>query len=325
MEEKIFNWCFIGTGALANKVAKQITKSKRHKIVSCYSRNIEKAKAFAKKYKAKAYEDIESAILDKNVDGVYIVTPHNTHYRFAKTSLSLGKPTLVEKPFTINSNETKELISLANEKNIYLCEAMWTFFSFSANQTIDLIKSNSLGKLKQASFNIHMKINKSSKRVFDPKRAGGALLDIGIYPICYAYRLFGKPQEIELKEKRIQNGIDLGEELIFHYENNFNVNISVAIDNLKGFEKAKIEGDEGKILIPFFHSSNRLYFKNNFFYKAFYKRNSFSYLNEFDKVSKEIKDGLIESKYVSHSETYEVMNLLDEIRDKMSLKYENLE
>ena len=101
-----FRWCFISTGPLAKTVAKQLLESGRHQIVSCYTRNFEKAKDFAGKYGAAAYETAEEAITAEGVEGVYVVTPHNAHFRFVKQALELGKPVLCEKAFTVTAQET---------------------------------------------------------------------------------------------------------------------------------------------------------------------------------------------------------------------------
>ena len=101
-----FRWCFIGTGNLAATVASQLRKSGRHEIVSCYTRNYVKGKAFAEKYGGTAYDTPEKAITAEGVEGVYIVTPHNAHYRYAELSLKLGKPVFCEKAFTVTAKET---------------------------------------------------------------------------------------------------------------------------------------------------------------------------------------------------------------------------
>ena len=203
-----FRWCFIGAGSLAKTVAFQLNRSGRHEIVSCYTRNYEKGIEFAKKYGGKAYKTPEEAITAEGVDGVYIVTPHNAHFRYAKLALELGKPVFCEKSFTVTAEETDQLIALAREKDLYLCEAMWTWFSPSANQTKKWIDEQKLGKIHSADFTYHVNIINGAERVRDPKRAGGALLDITIYPVTYAYRLWGIPQKIET-QGNVQNGIDI--------------------------------------------------------------------------------------------------------------------
>lgn len=321
-----FKWCFIGTGSLAKTVASQLNKSGRHEIVSCYTRNLEKGKEFAKKYGGIAFETSEKAITAKGVDGVYIVTPHNAHYRYVKQALELGKPVFCEKSFTVTAQETDELIALAREKDLYLCEAMWTWFSPSANQTKKWVNEQKVGKINSAEFTYHVNIINGAERVRDPKRAGGALLDITIYPITYAYRLWGIPEKIESKGN-LQNGIDVSEDIVFTYPN-FKVNISASIADFKGFEKMSIKGDKGEIKATLYHAMNGVTYKKSMFKKETFKGNGpkiNSYVDEFDTVAQEIREGLKESRMVPLKATSDVMHLLDEIREQIGLNYDNLE
>ena len=322
-----FRWCFIGTGTLAKIVAKQLLATGRHRIVSCYTRNYEKALSFASSFQAKAFESAEEAISAEGVDGVYIVTPHNAHFRFAKKALLLGKPVFLEKPFTVTAEETKELIELAKEKNVYLAEAMWTWFSPVAHKVKEWIDEKKCGKILSADFTYHLNSIRYAPRVADPKRAGGALLDITIYPITYAYRLWGKPSRIEAKA-RLENGIDLSEEILFHYEEGFSVSVSGSIVDFKGLEKMKIRGEEGTISSYFYHCQNKVGFRKDRFHKeSFHGKGGMflSYVEEFDAVAQDIREGRKESSLVPLEATYEVMLLLDEIRKLIGLEYENLE
>lgn len=322
---KPLRWCFIGTGKLASIVAKQFEKSKEHILVSCYSRNKEKGNEFAIKHHCTYYPDAMDAIRREDADIVYIVTPHNVHFHFAKLALEANKPVLVEKPFCMNSIEAKELVRIAKEKNLYLSEAMWTWYSYSANKVKEIIDSKRYGNVKGASFTYHLNSVNYAPRVKDRKRGGGALLDITIYPIFYAYRLFGYPKKIEAKA-RFENGIDLGEEVQMHFDKDIKVNISAAIDNLKGLEKGKIYFDEGKMIIPFYHSTSTFFYKKNFLsLKIYHKGKENSYLHEFDMVKKDFLQGRKESSFVPLNQTLDVMSLLDEIREKIGLVYDDLE
>lgn len=144
-----FGWCFIGTGTLAKQVSNEIQRSGRHNVVSCYSRSFEKAKDFADKYDTVAYENVEEAILADGVDAVYVVTPHNAHYRYVKKALELGRTVLCKKYFTVTAAETDELISLANKQNLYLCEAMWTWFAKPQIRSSNGLKVVKLEKLER--------------------------------------------------------------------------------------------------------------------------------------------------------------------------------
>ncbi len=321
-----FKWCFIGTGSLAKTVASQLNKSGRHEIVSCYTRNLNKGKEFAKKYGGSAYDTPEKAITADGVEGVYIVTPHNAHYRYVKQALELGKPVFCEKAFTVTAQETDALIALAKEKDLYLCEAMWTWFSPTANQTKKWIDEEKLGKIYSANFTYHVNIINGAERVRDPKRAGGALLDITVYPITYAYRLWGMPQKIESKGV-LKHGIDISEEIVFTYSD-FKVNISASIADFKGFEKMSIKGEKGEIKATLYHAMNGVTLKKSMFKKETFKGNGpklNSYLDEFDTVAKEIREGIKESRMVPLKATSNVMHLLDEIRTQIGLNYDNLE
>lgn len=321
-----FRWCFIGTGNLAKIVAAQLNKSGRHEIVSCYTRNFEKAQAFATKFGGIAYDTPEKAILADGVDGVYIVTTHNAHYRYAKLAIELQKPAFVEKAFTVTAAETDELIALAKEKNVYLCEAMWTWFSPTANKVKEWIDTNKIGKINSASFTYHMKTTGRNDRHEDQRRAGGALLDITIYPITYAYRLWGIPEQIEARGT-LQNGVDLGEDIVFTYPD-FKVNISASINDFNGLEKMIINGESGRISALLYHCKNGVTFKRGPFNKERFKGYGpllNSYLDEFDAVSDDIRAGRKESPYVPLNATSDVMHILDEIRYQIGLEFNDLE
>lgn len=322
-----FRWCFIGAGSLAGTVASQLKKSGRHEIVSVYTRNYEKGKAFAGKHGGTAYDTPEKAITAEGVEGVYIVTPHNAHFRYAKLSLELGKPVFCEKAFTVTAKETEALISFAREKNLYLCEAMWTWFSPSANMTKKWLDEGKIGKVREASFSYHCRTVGYKGRHTDPKRAAGALLDITIYPITYAYRLWGKPEKIETKAK-LKDGIDLGEDIVFTYPNGMKVNITASINDFVGLEKMVIQGEKGKITAPFYHAMNGVTCKTGLFGKETFKGDGpklNSYLDEFDAVAEDIRAGKKESSMVPLSVTLAVMKILDEIREQMGLDYGELE
>lgn len=323
---KEFGWCFIGTGRLAHTVAKQLLSSGRHKIVSCYTRDFEKAKVFGEKYSCKAYEKAEDAISDSEAEGVYVVTPHNAHYRFVKMALDLNKPVLCEKAFTVTASEAEKLIKVAREKKIYLCEAMWTWFSASANKCKEWIDEERIGKIRSASFTYHMKSINFAPRVSDPKRAGGALLDITVYPITYAYHLWGMPQKIKA-EGRIENGIDVTDDIVFSYDG-FDVDISASIVDGRNFEKMRIRGEKGMISALLYHMMNGITISKGLFNREKFKGPGpkiNSYLDEFDTAAQDIRAGKTESAQHTLQNTLDVMRIMDEIRGQIGLVYEELE
>ena len=313
-----FRWCFIGTGKLAHQVAGEITESQRRRIVSVYTRRPEAGQEFARAFGAVSYMDARHAICDPQTEGVYIVTPHNSHHEYAKLAIELGKPVLCEKPVTTDAVQAEELIRLAKEKNVYFAEAMWTWFSPVAHQVKRWLDAGEFGDIKKVIANYHMNSIAYAPRVSDPARAGGALLDIGVYPITYLYRLFGHPEEIRC-EGVLKNGIDVSEDV--HMTINGTVyTASASIVDFKGLEKIKITGNKGSITIPMFHMAKKavLHRRGN---GSEVFRGDGSYLNEFDCAAREIRQGLTESPLVPHQATLDVMKIMDECRRQMGLVY----
>lgn len=314
-----FNWCFIGAGTLANTVAKEILPSGRHRISAVYTRNNQKCRDFAGKYGGTAYDSAEAAICAPDVDGVYIVTPHTSHYQYAKLALSLGKPVLCEKPVTVTAQEAAELFALAKGTNVYLAEAMWTWFSPVARKVKQWYDAGELGELRHVEARYHMDSRKYAARCTDPNLAGGALLDVGIYPITYLYRLFGKPAKIQCVG-RLEGGIDLCEDVTMTFPNGLTCTASVSMCDFKGLEKVYLDGSNGRVKYYFFHSAKRVKLVRKGGKNEVFKADG-GYLNEFDVVAGEIRDGLTQSLLVPPVATMDVMELLDECRRQIKLVY----
>lgn len=314
-----FNWCFIGTGRLANIVAKEILPSGRHGIAAVYTRNVQKCREFAGKYGGVPYDSAKAAVCAPDVDGVYIVTPHTSHYEYAKLALSLGKPVLCEKPVTVRASEAAELFALADKNNVYLAEAMWTWFSPIAQKVKYWYDAGELGELYRAEARYHIDSRRYAARCTDPNLAGGALLDVGIYPITYLYRLFGKPAEIRCTG-RLEGGIDLGEDVAMTFSNGLTCTASVSMCDFKGLEKICLLGSRGRIKYYFFHSANRVKLVRKEGGNGVFRADG-GYLNEFDTAAGEIRSGLTKSLLVPPAATMDVMEILDECRRQMGLVY----
>lgn len=315
-----FRWCFIGTGSLAHHVAGEILKTGRHEIVTAYSRRMESCRAFADAFGSAACRTAQEAIENPNVDGVYVVTPHMSHYEYARLALELGKPVLCEKAFTITAAQTDELIALAAEKKRYLCEAMWTWFGTSAYQTKAWIDSGMIGTPQTARMTFRLKKGAYAPRVADPMLGGGALLDIGVYPITYLYRLFGYPTDIRCAG-RVSDGLDWGEEIALTFANGLTAEISTAIDDDAYSQSMSICGSEGEITARCFHSEPDLcLLRAGRHVQDFH--GECGYVREFDTVAAEIRAGKLESDWVPLSATADVMRMMDVCCQQMGLTYD---
>lgn len=310
-------WVYIGSGNIASKTADSIEKGE-HEIVAVYSRNFEKAEKFAKSHGAKVHKTSEEAILHSGADAVYIATPHTSHKQYAMEALNRKMPVLCEKPVGVTQRDVEELIACAKKNDTYLAEAMWTWFSDVAITVKSWVQSGEIGEPLSASiyFQFPGLMKPKDSRVRLPETAGGALLDVGIYPITYCYNLFGYPDKIEC-DGIIDNGIDVAEKIVLTYGN-----LKCKLySSMKGArEDCTITGTKGTIKLPvFFHMASKAILQNENGKKVF--KGTTDYLTEFTRAAEEIKNGLKESEYVPFSATLDCMKIMDECRRQMNLVY----
>ena len=311
-----FKWAFIGTGTLAKKVIKEISATGRHSVVSAYSRNRERLEAFCAPYGTYAATSVEDAVLGREVDGVYISVTNESHYEICRKVLELGKPVLLEKPFTIKASETEEIQTLARSKGLYLSEAMWTWYSDVPNKVLNLVKAGRLGKIKDVYMSYSRYSIDYAPRVSDPLLGGGALLDIGIYPITYCYRLFGLPKGIHCSGDIVKSA-DYSDDIVLDYDG-FKVKMDVSIVGTKG-EVMVIEGSNGMLMNVDYHDGLPAAIKIGSDIEVI--EGEKGYTKEFDAVASEIREGLSESRFIPMSSTLDCMRILDECRRQMNLVY----
>lgn len=316
MSEK-FRWAYVGSGNIARSTSKQIVKG-AHQITAVFSRNKEKAKSFANSYGAKAYDDFDLMLKEGDFDCLYIATPHTSHVEYAVKAMEAKFPVLCEKPVGVSINDVDTLVECAKKNDVYFAEAMWTWFSDVALQVKDWIQGGEIGDIKKVEINYAfpgIMMSKNS-RVLTPETAGGALLDIGIYPITYCYNIFGVPKSIKC-EGKIKNGIDISETVVLGYDG-FECVLKMSLCKLK--ENAIFKGTKGTVSLPvFFHMANKATLKNDKGTKSF--KGTTDYLVEFTRVAEEIKEGKKESCYIPFSSTIATMKIMDECRKQMNLVY----
>lgn len=208
--EKHLNWAVLGAGVIANEMAGALHSMGRS-LYAIGNRTHEKAVDFAGRHGVrKVYDKIEDMFYDDEVDIIYITSPHNTHYPFMKTALEHGKHLLVEKSITLNSRELDEMISLAQEKNLILAEAMTIWHMPLYRKLWDIVESGRLGKVQIITLNFgSFKEYDMNNRFFNMDLAGGAMLDIGVYALSIVRSsMEEKPEEILSQWKPSPTGSD---------------------------------------------------------------------------------------------------------------------
>ena len=317
---KPFGWAFIGCGAIAEKVATELLKDGSGKIVACWNRTKSRAENFAAKFGGTVYDAAEEAITAEGVEGVYVATTHDMHGYFTKLCIEHNVPVLCEKPFTVNLKEAREVFQLAKEKNVYVSEAMWTWHNVPALTVRDWVKSGKVGTIESvsATFAVPMLQFSKNPRLTSLDLIGGALMDIGIYPVRYIYELFGMPQKI-VAQGDIQNGVDITDKITMDY-GSFSAQLTVSMQKLIG-EKLVIKGNDGTIKVPYFHFAKKGTLTGK--HKDKFKVDALLYATQFRQVAEEIRNRKTESSFCPMQSTLDTMELLDECRRQMGVVYPN--
>lgn len=312
-----FRWCYIGAGSIAFTTAKELI-SDGGRIAYVWNRTKSKAEKFAKKFNCEVCENLDDVLSKDKIDGVYVNVIHPKHYDFTLKCLEKGIPVLCEKPITMNAKQAEEIFKAAKKYDTYLSEAMWTWHSPVAKKVKEWIDGNKIGKILEAKITFGFPITWINKnpRLTSSDLGGGVLLDLGIYPIRYAYELFGYPEKIDCKAI-VKGSADVDDAILFTYKD-FKVQIYTSFSKFRG-ETAIIKGADGIIKVPFFHFAHKATVKGK--YNEKFKFDKKLYSTEFIETEKEILSGDIESKNVSIKGTIDVMKIMDECRAQNGVVY----
>jgi len=250
---KQINWGIVSTGVIAEQFCQDMQFVSNGKLLAVAARKLEQAEQFSKQHNIeKAYHGYQKLFDDPDIDVVYIATPHNLHFQHAYDALIAGKSVLCEKPFTVSSNECQQLQILAKEKNLFLMEAMWTYFLPAINEAKRWVDAGRIGKIK------HIKADFGYPLPYDPERrewnaelAGGCLLEMGIYPIAIAQFFLELPlKPIAINAQMAENGVEK-DVIIMAEVDDVRLTLSTSFQ-CKLQNWAYIIGDEGYIAIPNF-------------------------------------------------------------------------
>ena len=325
MGDKIIKWGILGTGGIASAFARDLAFAKNTEKLAVGSRTKESAAKFAEEHGvSRAYGSYEELVQDPDVDAIYVATPHPFHKENVLACLRAGKAVLCEKPFTINSGELEEIIQFARDQKLFLMEAMWTRFLPPIVKVREWIDSGEIGEvlLVKADFGFRASWN-PEWRLLNPDLGGGALLDVGIYPVTFASMIFGtKPEKILSSAHIGETGVDEQFSILMSYPSGKTATLNGAF-RIGLTNEAYIHGTEGYIRIPSFHSAkSATLYKDGQEVETFNDdRKSAGYAYEIEEVGKCLSQGLLESPIVPLDESLEIMILMDEIRGQWGLKY----
>ena len=322
---KQYNWGIIGTGGIAATFADALKELPNGKAYAVCSRSEENAKAFTDRFNIDVmYASIDELSTDEKVDIIYIATPHSAHYEAARTAILAGKNVLCEKPITLSLPQAEDLIRLAREHNVFLMEAVCTSFSPGYKKAKEWIEKGLIGKIKRISAGFHLPKAASDNvaRLHDINLGGGALLDVGMYPIYYANSfLEGDPEIVYTHAEKDAGGVDRENTALLKYGD-----AEVHITSGFNYEDnhAEIVGESGFVSIPFASSPSAAYlFEYSKQRDSFHEPVENHLKAEIAHVMECLSKGLTESPKHPFDMTLRGMKLCDRLRNEWGIRYPN--
>lgn len=314
----------MGTGSIACTMAQTLGKMKNVRCYAAASRTKEKAEAFAVGYGfKKAYGSYEELVADKKVDLVYIATPHSEHYKNAMLCLENRKPVLCEKAFTVNEKQAKDLFDYAKENNVFITEAIWTRYMPMLQSIKDVLNSNVIGEPVMLTANLGYPIKKVP-RIYTPELAGGALLDLGVYPLNFAAMFFGTQiEKIQSICTYTDTGVDEQESITLIYKDGktavLNATMLAATDR-----QGVIYGTEGYMIVENINNfeSFTTYNKDHVKLNTYKRPKQISgYEYEVEACIKALKEGWIQCPEMPHEESLKMLHIMDALRKDWNIEY----
>jgi len=325
MEAPPVRWGVLGAGLIAASFAAGLRARTASAITAVGSRDAARAQAFAHAPApgARAHGSYEDLVADDDVDVVYVATPHSHHLEHALLALRAGKHVLVEKPLTRNAAEARTLLDAAREAGVFLMEAMWTRFLPHVAALRGAIARGEIGKVVTviAEFDVAFPYD-PQHRIFNPHLAGGALLDLGVYPIAFAHDLLGRPDRITASGTLAPTGVDDHVGVILDWEDGAQALLHTS-SRAAGPNAATIIGTEGRIEIP------HVFFTPTAIHVTRRDGESWTYASpagegkayEAAEVARQVTAGAIQSPRHPWSDTLEIMEILDEVRRQVGVVY----
>ncbi|GGZ10776.1 oxidoreductase [Streptomyces poonensis] len=321
-------WGILATGGIAATFTADLVDLPDAEVVAVASRSMDSAKAFAERFGIpRAYGDWASLAADEDVDVVYVATPHAAHRAAAGLCLEAGRNVLLEKPFTLNAREAEELVALARQHGGFLMEAMWMYCNPLVRRLADLVRDGAIGEVRtvQADFGLAGSFP-PSHRLRDPAQGGGALLDLGVYPVSFAQLLLGEPADVTARATLSEEGVDLQTGALLSWENGALAQLHCSIVGGTS-TSAYITGSHGRIDVPygFFFPEHFVLHRDGREPETFKAdpaagpRNSLKH--EALEVMRALRAGETESPLVPLDGTLAVMRTLDAIRSRVGVRY----
>jgi len=323
MANKI-RWGILGCGSIAGKFADALKHVKQAELVAVGSRSEDKAHAFADIHRVqRRHGSYQKLAEDSDVDIVYIATPHHLHAENTLLCLQSGKHVLCEKPLAVNARQGLTMVNCAKANKRFLMEAMWTRFLPLMDKVRQLLAQQIIGPLHVLTADFGFRCKTNPQRLIDPYLAGGALLDVGIYPLALSSMIFGKPLHIHSTAVMGSTGVDEKNAAILTFEQGQLAMLSSAF-TVETSQEAVIIGAEGMILLnrPWWRGHTLTLIRHGQDQQQIEvpsHENGFVY--EIQAIHRDLAEDRIENALMPLDESLSTLQTMDTIRKQWDLRY----
>jgi predicted dehydrogenase len=322
---KTVRWGIFGTGKISRAFATALQDTPGAVLAAVASRTSESAKAFGREFGAAASYGSYQQLADAgDVDIIYIGTPHPMHAENALMALRAGKGVLCEKAFTMNRREAEEVVALARAKKLFLMEAMWTRFMPALAEVRRIIASGEIGPVVQVNADFGFTATQGPEhRIFNPALGGGALLDLGIYPLSIAAALLGPVLDVKAQAVMGATGVDIETAFTLRHADGGTSACSCSLRARTPCELT-VSGEKGYVRMnTMFHRTKSLSVvladgSSRTVQTPFIGN---GYAHEAIEAQRCFQAGLIESPGMTHDESLALMGVMDAIREQIGLRY----
>ncbi|MBB2909884.1 putative dehydrogenase [Streptosporangium becharense] len=318
-------WGILATGGIAATFTEDLKRLPDAEVVAVGSRTAESARAFADRHGIpRAHGSWAELAADPEVDIVYVANTQNAHYDAVRTCLEAGKAVLCEKAFTLNRAEAAKLVDLARERGLFLMEAMWMRCIPAIRKIMELVEGGAVGPVNtvHADFGISVEVG-PGHRLRSPELGGGSLLDLGVYPISFAYLVLGVPDRIQSWARLTPEGVDDNTGVLLGYDRGAVALLSCGLATHSPVT-ASISGPLGRIELPhlFFRPDTFTLHRTEGEPETFHVPYEGSgMLHEAVEAMRCLREGLVESPLVPWEATLDVMGVMDEIRAQVGVRF----
>ena len=324
-------WGVLAPGSIARTFADSVVNHTRSRIGAVGSRSVERAQAFADEFGGTAYSSYDELVADPSVDVVYVASPHSEHRDHALLAIEAGKHVLVEKAFTRNVGEAREVVRAARERGVFCMEAMWSRFLPHYDVIRQAVDTGVIGEVTWINAEHGQLLYPDGpQRIWDPNLAGGGLLDIGVYPVSFAAMLMPRIDQVHAVGCLTDTGVDASEVITFigpEHSAGRTVAALTSTITTQTPNRAVIAGTRGRIEVDgWFYFPNTVRLLNNdgdvldeVRIDPAQSRHALEY--EAAAVARHVTAGEKEATLMPLDETLRVMELMDEVRHQLGVRY----